>query len=265
MFAAWKERIHPDDLAQFEVALQRHLQAETLRLESEHRVIHKDGTYRWVLSRAMALRHASGAPYRMLGLDTDTSQFKYVEEVLMHVAQGTANTTGEEFFRQLVQHFAEALRVRVAFVTRCVDTPPTRIRSVAWWDAGKFLEKEYSLEPTPCKKVIEEGVPCSIPQGLPSLFPNEQASGLQSYLGIPIFDSRRKVLGHLVFKDDKKMESSILMDSVYQIFTVRAGVEMERMERQHRLLEIARGKGNEAAEERLRNIVRLLDDKKSAA
>ena len=61
------------------------------------------------------------------------------------------------------------------------------------------------------------------------------------------------------------MESSILMDSVYQIFTVRAGVEMERMERQHRLLEIARGKGNEAAEERLRNIVRLLDDKKSAA
>jgi GAF domain-containing protein len=196
----------------------------------------------------------------MLGLDTDTSQFKHVEEVLLHVAQGTANATGEEFFRQMVQHFALALKVRVVFVTRCMDTPPTRLRSVACWDAGKFIDEEYDLEATPCKKVIEQGESYFIPQDLPMLYPDELPSGLRSFLGIPIFDRQRKVLGHLVFKDDKKMPSSILMDSVYQIFVARAGVELERMEDRAALLQVAQGEGGAPAEERLRKIAGLLSE-----
>lgn len=81
---------------------------------------------------------------------------------------------------------------------------------------------------------------------------------MHSYLGIPIFDSRHKVFGHLAFKDDKKMENSILMNSVYQIFTARAGMELEPLEGQRVLIDVALGGDELPADERLRMIVNLL-------
>jgi PAS domain S-box-containing protein len=237
---AWKARILPEDLANFESALQNHLSGTSSIFKSEHRMVHKDGGARWVMSRATAIRHANGTPYRMLGLDTETTNFKQIEEVLFHVARGTANATGEEFFRLMVRHFALAFRVHVVWIARCLDSPATRVSTVACWEAGNFTRKEYALDETPCKKVIQEGLPYFIPEELETLYPKPHR-GMYSYLGIPIFDSRKKVLGHLVFKDNKKMENSILMDSVYQIFTARAGVEMERMEDQNILLQVVRG------------------------
>ena len=48
------------------------------------------------------------------------------------------------------------------------------------------------------------------------------------------------------------------MDSVYQIFMARAGVEIERMEEQQALLEIARGDGELPSDERLKQMASLL-------
>jgi PAS domain S-box-containing protein len=253
---AWKARIFPEDLADFEVALQDHLRGETA-FKREHRVVHKDGSVLWVMSRATAIRHANGTPYRMLGLDTETTNFKQMEEVLFHVARGTANATGEEFFRLMVRHFALALKVHFAWVTRCMDSPVTRLSTVACWEAGNFTHKEYALEATPCKKVIEEGVPYFIAQELETLYPIPRR-GMYSYLGIPIFDSRRKVLGHLVFKDNKKMDDSILMYSVYQIFAARAGIEMERMDDQNTLLQVVRGERSLLSDDQARQTVSRL-------
>ena len=108
---AWKARIFPEDLPDFEAALQDHLRGATAFLKREHRVVHKDGSVRWVMSRATAIRHANGTPYRMLGLDTETTNFKQIEEVLFHVASGTANATGEEFFRLMVRHFGGGVQM----------------------------------------------------------------------------------------------------------------------------------------------------------
>ena len=255
---AWKGRIFSEDLARFETALREHLHGTTSHLQSEHRVIHKDGSYRWVMSRATAIRHAKGTPYRMVGLDTDMTHFKRVEDVLFHVARGTANATGETFFRRMVEHFALALKVRIVFITRCLDSPVTRMRAVACWDTGQFVDKEYALEPTPCKKVIEQRAPYFIPQDLNVQYPQSNPPEMCSYLGIPIFGREQRLLGHIVFKDDKKMDESMLMDSVYQIFMARAGVEIERMEEQQALLEIARGDGELPSDERLKQMASLL-------
>lgn len=68
------ERAHPSrDRDKVESELQAHLDGATARFKSEHRVLHRDTSHRWILSRATALRHANGRPYRMIGLDTDVS------------------------------------------------------------------------------------------------------------------------------------------------------------------------------------------------
>lgn len=236
---AWRERLHPEDRARVEAELAAHCAGSSDRFASEHRLLRGDGSVCWVHARATALRHASGRPYRVVGLDTDITHIKRVENILRHVAEGTSGTSGSEFFRSLVKHFALATQVRQVFVTECVDLPPTRVRALACWDRGQFINEEYDLAPTPCKRVIEEGKPYFIPTDLAKLFPNELAYGFKSYLGVPIFDGHQRVVGHLVFKDEAPMDDRMLMDAVYRIFTTRAGVEMQRVQEQKALLEIA--------------------------
>jgi diguanylate cyclase (GGDEF)-like protein len=50
-----------------------HREGRTPLFEDEHRMRHKDGVYRWVLSRGFAVRDASGRPYRMAGAQTDVT------------------------------------------------------------------------------------------------------------------------------------------------------------------------------------------------
>jgi hypothetical protein len=141
----------------------------------------------------------------------------------------------------LVMHFAQALNVAEAFVTECVDRPPTRVRTLACWERGQFINEEYDLAPTPCKIVFETKDRYFVPRDLAIHFPNELPYGFVSYLGIPSLDSGSHVIGHLVFKDDKPMDESIVMDAVYRIFTARAGAEMQRASREKGLLRVAQG------------------------
>lgn len=242
VFDSWRLRIHPEDRAGVERALAAHLESSTeVRFESEHRVVHKDGATRWVLSRGTALRHAGGKAYRMICLDSDITTYKRIEATLQHVAAGTANVAGPEFYRALVEHFARALNVAEVFVTECVDQPATRVRTLACWERGKFIQDEYELAPTPCKIVFDTKERYFIPKDLAAHFPNELPYGFVSYLGMPILSSRGRVMGHLVFKDDKPMDQGFIMDSVYRIFTARAGVEMQRSARERGLLRTAQG------------------------
>ena len=72
----WFGRIHPDDLKQVKDKLEEHLAAGSHHFESEHRILHQDGSYRWALSRGMAVRDGQGQVYRMAGSQTDITSRK---------------------------------------------------------------------------------------------------------------------------------------------------------------------------------------------
>lgn len=72
----WFNRVHPDDIERLKGDLDDHLNQRVQTFENEHRMMHADGSYRWVLSRGMAVRDDSGAPYRMAGSQTDITARK---------------------------------------------------------------------------------------------------------------------------------------------------------------------------------------------
>lgn len=82
----WLNRIHPKDIEQVKAALTAHLKGLTPHFENEHRMLHKDGTYRWMLSRGLAVRGADGKPYRLAGSQTDITKRKQTEAQLLHNA-----------------------------------------------------------------------------------------------------------------------------------------------------------------------------------
>ncbi|MBK6957072.1 MAG: PAS domain S-box protein [Nitrosomonas sp.] len=75
------ELIHPDDKASVVQAITNHFE-KYAPYRVEMRLRHKNGSYRWVLSRGEAVRDADGKPVRMVGSITDITDLKQAEESL---------------------------------------------------------------------------------------------------------------------------------------------------------------------------------------
>src|SRR5581483_4102210 len=82
----WLGRIHPDDVERVQAELEAHLEGHSPHFESEHRLLHQDGSYRWVLSRGVAIRDEKGEATRMAGSMSNIGDRKAAEEQLVHDA-----------------------------------------------------------------------------------------------------------------------------------------------------------------------------------
>jgi diguanylate cyclase (GGDEF)-like protein/PAS domain S-box-containing protein len=72
----WFDRIHDADRERVKKEIATHQKGLTPHFESEHRVLHKDGSFRWMLSRGVAVHDASGNALRMAGSQTDITEGK---------------------------------------------------------------------------------------------------------------------------------------------------------------------------------------------
>lgn len=79
----WAARLHPDDEERVRADLKRMLRGETLEAPTEFRVLHKDGSWRWILTRGtVARRNRAGRASRMVGTHVDTTERREREEAL---------------------------------------------------------------------------------------------------------------------------------------------------------------------------------------
>ncbi|HSB42498.1 MAG TPA: sigma 54-interacting transcriptional regulator [Methylomirabilota bacterium] len=159
------------------------------------------------------------------------------EEMVRAIAEGTATSTGRDFFYSLVRHLALALRVRHAFLSECLPEPD-RVRTLAFWKAGAFTENlEYDVTATVCGLVLG-GKVAVFPEDVQRLFPEDRDLAeldAQSYLGVPVLDSGGRVLGHLAVLDDQPFGEADRAVPVLRVFAARAGAEMERLKAEERL------------------------------
>jgi len=79
--SAWERLVHPEDRDRVMEVLADHLARRTEFYECEHRLRHKDGSWRWILDRGMVVeRDADGTPLRALGTHLDITARKQAEE-----------------------------------------------------------------------------------------------------------------------------------------------------------------------------------------
>lgn len=82
----WFSRVHPEDLELLRVEIDANLAEWTSYLQSEHRMLHSDGSYRWILARAMVALDAKGERSRMIGLLSDITDRKEAELYMLEQA-----------------------------------------------------------------------------------------------------------------------------------------------------------------------------------
>ncbi len=77
----WQNRIHPEDRERA-MSVIKSLSATSPEFESDFRLRHKDGSYRWILARGALLFDTQGHPRRVLGSHMDFTERKKMEEEL---------------------------------------------------------------------------------------------------------------------------------------------------------------------------------------
>ena len=94
----WSERIHPDDFDRVENAHKDVTQGKTEVLEVAYRMKHKNGSYRWILTKGKSVEIEDGRVVRMMGTDTDITKIKDYELALAQ---------SEESYRELAESLSD--------------------------------------------------------------------------------------------------------------------------------------------------------------
>jgi diguanylate cyclase (GGDEF)-like protein/PAS domain S-box-containing protein len=86
--ATWRELIHPDDMERVNAAMAAHLKGKAATFECEHRLLHRDGSWLWVSSKAVVTeRDANRAPLRVIGTHLDITERRRAAESLAATAR----------------------------------------------------------------------------------------------------------------------------------------------------------------------------------
>ena len=225
----WIDALHQEDRDRVMAQWQRTLKLGIPFL-SEHRFQSSNGLVSWVFAQATVERDTRGNIIGHVGSVTNISDRKKQEQTLELIVQGTATAVADEFFRACTKSLAEILQVRYAFIAIFTNQSKNRVRSLAFWTGEDFGNNfEYDLVGTPCERVLK-GNSCIFPELIQEQFPQDRdlvALEAQSYLGIPIYDSNRSVIGHLAALDTKPMLDLTGQELFLQIFAARAGIEIE--------------------------------------
>ena len=189
----------------------------------------KSQEQRWLLVNADPQMRNDGSVDRVVCTFSNITQRKQVEATLQLIVEGTAHTTGNEFFRSCVRYIVQVLQVRYAFVSEFTNELKTQLRTLAFWngvDFGKNFEYNIAaITDEHCKPVfggVDDNVSVLLRRDQ-----NVGKSNLYSYL-MPLVESNGEVIGYLVVMDVKPLEIDLGKESILQIFAARAGAELER-------------------------------------
>ncbi len=79
--AEFEARVHPDDRARVRAAIRRTIKKQA-PLHIEHRIVHPDGTVRWIEKRGTLIRDDFGRALRVAGVSADVTERREAEETL---------------------------------------------------------------------------------------------------------------------------------------------------------------------------------------
>ncbi|HEY8125501.1 MAG TPA: PAS domain S-box protein [Methylocystis sp.] len=102
---AWEALIHPDEREEVAAKVSAHLEGRTEFYECEHRLLHKDGSWRWILDRGRVVeRDSDGRPLRAIGTHADVTARHEAESALQE-----ADRRKDEFLATLAHELRNPL------------------------------------------------------------------------------------------------------------------------------------------------------------
>ncbi|MDQ2696806.1 MAG: MASE1 domain-containing protein [Pseudomonadota bacterium] len=121
----WLEAIHPDDQPRIRQAFEEQMRSGVF--DEEYRLLHPDGTVRWVHDRGFPVRDAAGRLYRIAGIVQDVTETRRLEQELTTRLrqQAAVAALGQQALRN--NDPDALLREATALITRVLEVEYAKI------------------------------------------------------------------------------------------------------------------------------------------
>jgi len=128
----WFNLIHPHDLGPLLEDLTAHLDGKADSVECEHRIRHQGGAYRWVLTRARAVRGEDGKATSIVGSQADLRRIKSAESRMVHDATHDRLTglPNREYLLSRLRHDIERARRNPSYLFAAVFLDLDRFKDI---------------------------------------------------------------------------------------------------------------------------------------
>lgn len=134
---SWLDSVHPEDLDNVMRILSER-RAEGNRLE--YRIMHPDGSHKWLLDRSFPMRDEAGEVYRYAGIAEDISDRKHAEAALLD---------SEQKYRELQEMQSDAILLIDDDTDRILDANPIASRLYGYTRLEFLDMKQKDLFTTP--------------------------------------------------------------------------------------------------------------------
>ncbi len=136
----WSAAVHPDDRERCRAHWRDSL-ATGDAYDIEYRLRHRSGEYRWVLTRALPVRDASGRIARWMGTCTDIQEHKRVQEMLERSqdALRAADRQKDQFLAMLAHELRNPL-APIATAAQLLKMAPERVAGVR--QAAEIIDRQ---------------------------------------------------------------------------------------------------------------------------
>lgn len=173
----------------------------------------------------------------------DLTQLKEAEKDLHTIASHISDQTGRKFFNSMTKYLGNSVDVDYVIVSR-FEKDTNQMKTLSVWNKNEFSRNYYyDIKGTPCERVIETGQEY-FSNDIQNEFPGVESfkrKGINSYLGIPLYNSEKKLIGIIIILNTNKMVDSRRSLSIIKIFASRSSSELERLLGEEKLIKAKDG------------------------
>lgn len=168
----------------------------------------------------------------------DITKRKQFQEALKYIAAGILSQTGEAFFQDLVIKLAGLFNIKHAYIALINDADPGLLQTFVLYEHGNIVHNiAFKIKDTPCAEVVGKNIQVYSRQ-IQQLFPQDKiirTMNAESFIGIPLADSKGKPLGLFAALDSEPMAETQQLQEILHIFAARAAAEIERLDAEQQL------------------------------
>ncbi len=226
------DRMHQEDLERVKKHIDSFVQSGESRFQDEFRILHADGSYRWIRSDALVIeRNRDGSAKRIIGQHHDIDASKRLDLAIRTALEVNASGTQQETLDELCRALAES--TNACFAGVAVPTKKSEhatARLLAGSSYGKpVIPFEYELKGTPCESTLSNEF-CLVEQDVASMYPDDlllESMNAQGYAGLRLTSGSGELIGLIMVVHDKPLRSPIDPKTALKLFGARASVELE--------------------------------------
>ena len=154
-----------------------------------------------------------------------------VKQVIKFITEQKIKPDGKLFLNNLVQFLGNLIKTEYVIINIIEQDNLSIAKTLAIYSKGNTLPNfEYQLKNTPCENVIGKTL-CTYNKNIQKLFPKDAflaAKNINSYIGIPLWDSKGKAIGHIAIMDSKEMQEIETIELILQVVAIRVSQEIEK-------------------------------------